>query len=93
MCLRIGDYMTYHSEKQEYSRLESIWGPVCKASATSLTLLTGHLSSWQQQQEEQQQEQEQQQLPRFYQDDQVQYVVMQWGSHAFAHVPAEGMQS
>jgi hypothetical protein len=64
--------------------------------ATSLTLLTGHLSSWQQQQQkeqQQEQEQEQQQLPGVYPDEQVQYVLMQQGSHVNASAPAERMQS
>jgi hypothetical protein len=70
MCVRVGGYMTYHSEKQKYSQLERAWGPVCRALATSLTVLIGHLSSWQQQQQEQ--KPEQQQLQGFLRDEQVQ---------------------
>jgi hypothetical protein len=90
ICVRVGEYMIYYSEKWEYLQLERIWVPVCKALATSLTLLTGNLSSWQQQ------PQEQQQLPRFYKDEQVQYVLTQWGSNGAAMIMrsgADGMQS
>jgi hypothetical protein len=77
ICVHVGEYMIYYSEKLEYSQLERIWVPVCKALATSLTLVKGHLSSWQQQQQ-------QQQLPQPYQDQQVQYVLTQWGSNAYS---------